>query len=1457
MTHPGSSNAVTLAALWVPVMPSTEGMDAKLKEAGRTAQQAFHEGFNLGGGPGGANELGSRFAQEFSRSFNEKLRGADLGLGIGSTIDRLSAQIDERLANRLKGQLPEAYRAAARAANELTEAEERLARATELVNDRTRTPTISAYVAARKDQYRAEQDVAAASTRASAAQSTYNEKLSAYNDASRSAFNASSMFAGMLGGAVVGGIGLVVGGMERLAELGAHVFEESIRGAAELGERLVDLGEEYEQINVQVVEFSGASGDALDQLQENARRVFGTLDVAGKNVGQTMSQLGSLIGLGPSQALDDLTRRVVDLQGRFTNLKTQDLGTIFHDFGIDADHVNDALATLLTNAANAGIGLGDLASSMSGDAAETLHEMGLSLGQAAHMMADLAKQGIPARAAMMGADSAMKVFAKDGLSFKDGMAEANRELQALGDTAAGNALAQQLFGRRWVDAIALVHSYNDAVAAGADAFDAPAAASDQFIDKTKTLENELEEFKHKIEDALEPFAGLAVDAVDHGLNHISEWFTEHKSEIVEDIKHWGDEFIDLLPKVKEFASVTLRLLEPLATGLSMLFAPVAEELIAASAGFLALTGHFSEAKDMLKLGVNLPMLEGKALQDIDKLADKIDSIKIDTDKIKDNFNNAADAANSIQPPPGFNWWNNYQSPANTYPNTPGQPGSPAPSGGPPGTMPFATPFNQPGAPTAPGQLPSFAPQDQPSGFSSGYAGSHADLWARVAKAESNGDWSNADTGHNGHYGGLQFSPSTWAAYGGLQFADRPDHATPDQQMIVADRTAFTGWQGTPPQGLGAWETITNGSVKTASKGLHVTGGTPGKDSVPILAQHGEYVWNTEAVAKYGPLIDFLNGHALRGFQGGGGVASGLPPLNTQGAQVDTIAIAEAVEQAFGITDIGMYRGADQFHEHSSGEAADVMVGLDNPIGYAVKDFALANAANFGVQYVIWQNKVWHPDGKVTNYGSSGSPTDQHRDHDHIATAGGGFPPGAQPGADFSKGLPTGHPNSSTPAPAAAAMLGGSASFMPAGFGGGMPGVAGYSSMGWGGAGSGGGMSQADQLEQQKRQRENQWRIDKINRDIQDKQAELNQARTELKALQDQETPLNKADTDAKIAQKNKQIKSLNDQLDDLNHQKQDAQSDIDIANARAAEPRGGRRGRAGRSDSDNLAEGFGRSFLGGISQSLGFPDVFGGKAPWDFGIVKLLGGLANWGFGMANAMGGAMNPGASYAGAGYASGVPGGLMPQIPGGGNIFAPGQPPGGTGPGSRPYFTPGPGNHPGNTGPDSTPGPVQASGHAPLDRPGPGNLAVPAGHPSIAPIQQPPPRAVLASRYAPGRGTTGMPENAGGAIDAGLSNLLGIGLDVAGSALHMGGQFSPTDTTGSGVPMPLGATGGSRAATTGVTTPPPNVTHYHIGGDFQPWHVNPSTDKALVGDVQAFRNSHQYAQTVANAPGTFPAV
>ncbi|TQK45025.1 LysM domain-containing protein [Streptomyces sp. SLBN-118] len=71
----------------------------------------------------------------------------------------------------------------------------------------------------------------------------------------------------------------------------------------------------------------------------------------------------------------------------------------------------------------------------------------------------------------------------------------------------------------------------------------------------------------------------------------------------------------------------------------------------------------------------------------------------------------------------------------------------------------------------------------------------ASEWDAVAQCESGGNWS-INTG-NGFYGGLQFTNSTWAAYGGTAYASRADLASKAQQITVAEKV-LAG------QGKGAW-----------------------------------------------------------------------------------------------------------------------------------------------------------------------------------------------------------------------------------------------------------------------------------------------------------------------------------------------------------------------------------------------------------------------------------------------------------------------------------------------------------------------------------------------------------------------------------------------------------------------------------------------------------------------------
>jgi hypothetical protein len=113
-----------------------------------------------------------------------------------------------------------------------------------------------------------------------------------------------------------------------------------------------------------------------------------------------------------------------------------------------------------------------------------------------------------------------------------------------------------------------------------------------------------------------------------------------------------------------------------------------------------------------------------------------------------------------------------------------------------------TPVHQPLVHRPPAQRPAAQAPAPPTGSTGGSSSGPAPDatthdWNAVAECESGGNWS-INTG-NGSYGGPQFSPSTWAAFGGTTYAPRADLAAKAQQIAVAEKV-LAG------QGPGAWPT---------------------------------------------------------------------------------------------------------------------------------------------------------------------------------------------------------------------------------------------------------------------------------------------------------------------------------------------------------------------------------------------------------------------------------------------------------------------------------------------------------------------------------------------------------------------------------------------------------------------------------------------------------------------------
>jgi nucleoid-associated protein YgaU len=116
-------------------------------------------------------------------------------------------------------------------------------------------------------------------------------------------------------------------------------------------------------------------------------------------------------------------------------------------------------------------------------------------------------------------------------------------------------------------------------------------------------------------------------------------------------------------------------------------------------------------------------------------------------------------------------------------------------------------------------------------------------WSAIANCESGGDWS-IDTG-NGFYGGLQFTESTWLAYGGGSYAQYPNQASESDQIAVAENV-LAG------QGIGAWPVCgANADSGSTYSGTNTSGSGSSDTSSSSSSDSGSQSQSTGSSASTG------------------------------------------------------------------------------------------------------------------------------------------------------------------------------------------------------------------------------------------------------------------------------------------------------------------------------------------------------------------------------------------------------------------------------------------------------------------------------------------------------------------------------------------------------------------------------------------------------------------------------
>lgn len=288
-----------------------------------------------------------------------------------------------------------------------------------------------------------------------------------------------------------------------------------------------------------IVTKTGASGAALDDMQQRAQNIATTIPTSFQSAGDAVGELNTRFGATGDQ-LEQLSTQFIE----FATINNQDVsGSIdtvqaaMAAYGLSADQAGLMLDTLNKAGQDTGVDVLKLASDMTTNS-EALQEMGFNASDSAMFLANLDKSGVDSSVALTGLKAALKNATADGKTTGEAMQELSDKINGSKDKTEAMQAAVEVFGAKAgpvlgaaiydgkINLDALGTSMSDFSGNTADAFNATLDPADQFT----TALNNLKAIGAQLFTTIQTMIAPVLDKVVQKLKDLNARFQEMTPE---------------------------------------------------------------------------------------------------------------------------------------------------------------------------------------------------------------------------------------------------------------------------------------------------------------------------------------------------------------------------------------------------------------------------------------------------------------------------------------------------------------------------------------------------------------------------------------------------------------------------------------------------------------------------------------------------------------------------------------------------------------------------------------------------------------------------------------------------------------------------------------------------------------------------------------------------------------
>jgi phage-related minor tail protein len=279
---------------------------------------------------------------------------------------------------------------------------------------------------------------------------------------------------------------------------------------------LVKLGEKFQEAVFTIRKATGATGTALEELSQSAKRVYVDVDSSLSEVATTIGDLNTRTGM-IGQGLEQLATqelKLAKLTGEDLKEQIRQTTRMFGDWSIATDQQSESLDWIWKVSQQTGVGINQLASTVVQFGAP-LRQLGFDFETSTAMLGKWEKEGVNIETVLAGMKRGLANFAKDGKDAKEALAAVTDQIKNAGSLADANALAIEVFGQRaGPDMAAAIREGRFDLDTLISTLESSPETIDAAEEATESLGDKLKKFGHQVEVAAEPLGTAFLDALE-------------------------------------------------------------------------------------------------------------------------------------------------------------------------------------------------------------------------------------------------------------------------------------------------------------------------------------------------------------------------------------------------------------------------------------------------------------------------------------------------------------------------------------------------------------------------------------------------------------------------------------------------------------------------------------------------------------------------------------------------------------------------------------------------------------------------------------------------------------------------------------------------------------------------------------------------------------------------------